>query len=502
MIKCLSTTMLGRNVHGIGTLIMGLVLAGLVLLNTLDRAGATTTPPQGPTTLVIQKFQHPEQQQHAGSGLPLDASQIAELTPVAGVEFSVSKVSDVDVTTEQGRAAANEMTVGQAAQQTDELTAHGTTNSDGELVFSDLDAGLYVVEETAAPTGVVTTDPFLVMLPMPHPTQDSWLQTVYVYPKNSAVDISLSVVDEATIQIGDAIDWRIAADIPKQSSLATYRIRNSFAAGISPDQPLEDVAVALSTGTSTLQTDRDYHLEAHQQDGYDGFELTFTKTGRAKLLEARQQDPTAQLTVGYTAPAASSGSHTNTVELQVDDADPITDTATTQLGVVEGVVHERDRPEHRIKDAVFELYLDAEDAVAGRNPVPSSDNTTQWHTDAHGTFTIDGLRLTNFVNGLEHDRHDPLYRLYYLKAVEYPTGWTGEMEPVAVALTSADEPHQLTFEVVSSDNQAAASGGDDSSQDLASTGPRIAGLVLVALIFIAVGIFALRRRQHRRRPTV
>src|SRR5699024_6448583 len=156
------------------------------------------------------------------------------------------------------------------------------------------------------------------------------------------------------------------------SSLATYRIRNSFAAGISPDQPLEDVAVALSTGTSTLQTDRDYHLEAHQQDGYDGFELTFTKTGRAKLLEARQQDPTAQLTVGYTAPAASSGSHTNTVELQVDDADPITDTATTQLGVVEGVVHERDRPEHRIKDAVFELYLDAEDAVAGRNPVPSS----------------------------------------------------------------------------------------------------------------------------------
>lgn len=502
MIKCLSTTMLGRNVHGIGTLIMGLVLAGLVLLNTLDRAGATTTPPQGPTTLVIQKFQQPEHSHEPASGLPLDEAQVAEHTPVADVNFAVSKVPDMDVTTEQGRAAANELTVRQAAERLADggPAASGTTNNYGELVFSDLEAGLYFVEETAAPAGVITTDPFLVMLPMPHPTQDSWLQTVYVYPKNSALDISLSVVDEATIQTGDDIDWHIAAEIPKQTSLSTYRIRNMFAPGIALKQQLSAVQVALSTGAS-LQTDRDYALEARLDDGHEGFELTFTEAGREKLVEARQHDSTAQLTVDYTAPATSSGSHTNTVELQVDDAQAITDSATTQLGTLEAVLHERDRPDRRIENAVFELYLSAEDALASRNPVPVGDST-QWRTDAHGTFTIDGLRLTNFVNGLEHDRHDPLYRLYYLKPVEYPTGWIGEKHPVAVALTSADEPHQLTFEVVSSDNQAAASGDDGSSQDLASTGPRIAGLVLVALIFIAVGSFALRRRQHRRRPTV
>lgn len=479
---------------------MGLVLAGLVLFNITAQAGAA--PPEGPVTLVIHKFHQPEQQQSAGSGLPLDAAQLAELAPVAGVVFSVSKVSDVDLTTEQGRVAANQLTVGQAAEQAEEPAARGATNTDGELAFSDLDAGLYLVEETTAPAGVVPTDPFLVMLPMPHPTDDSWLQTVYVYPKNAEVDMSMSVVDEPTVQLGDAIDWHIVADIPRQDSLSTYRIHNSFAAGITPDQPLEEVAVGVSGATGSLQTGSDYQLQTTERNDVEGFELTFTKTGRAKLVAARQQDATAQVTVDYTALATSSGSHTNTAELQVDDAQAITDTATTQLGIVEGVVHEQDHPEHRIEDAVFELYLDAEHAVAGRNPVPIGD-TTQWRTDASGTFTIDGLRLTNFVNGLEHDRHDRLYRLYYVKPVEYPAGWTGAMEPVAVALTSADDPHRVTFEVVSTKDQAGGSTDDGSGDhgasgdNLASTGARIAGLILVGLVLIVVGIVALRRRRQQ-----
>src|SRR5699024_7135280 len=180
------------------------------------------------------------------------------------------------------------------------------------------------------PAGVVPTDPFLVLLPMRHPTNSGWLETVHVYPKNAPVDVSLSVVDENAVQIGDDITWQISASIPQQTSLDRYQLLNLLGARVKLSQRL-DMNVSVSTG-ARLVPDTDYTVRSRNVDGQEGFEITFTATGRAKLVQARQTSPSAHLQVTYNAPVTSSGEHTNEVQLTVNNAQIVSDTATTKFG--------------------------------------------------------------------------------------------------------------------------------------------------------------------------
>ena len=91
---------------------------------------------------------------------------------VEGLTFTLSKVRDVDVTTEAGRAAAKNMTVGKAHEAGVDEIASELTNSEGKALFAGLHPGLYLVEETAPDSDhdYRLSDPRLIILPLGNPT--------------------------------------------------------------------------------------------------------------------------------------------------------------------------------------------------------------------------------------------------------------------------------------------------------------------------------------------
>ncbi|MCD7805713.1 MAG: SpaH/EbpB family LPXTG-anchored major pilin [Lachnospiraceae bacterium] len=116
---------------------------------------------------------------------------------------------------------------------------YGTTDYNGQIVFDELNDGLYLVVETGVPSNVgTTTDPFFVSLPMTDPDGDSWIYDVYVYPKNQT---SVSTIDKLVLDSdslsdsgtdtykdvedaseGDILNYRIVTEMPTITSEATY----------------------------------------------------------------------------------------------------------------------------------------------------------------------------------------------------------------------------------------------------------------------------------------
>lgn len=489
--------------------VVGLVLLGIMVVQptaTLTANGEESVP-QDPATLIIHKFQQPNFPGETATGLQLDEEALAGLEPVSGVEFDITRVPDINVSTDQGRREARELSLTEAAQRTSaqQSTERGTTDGRGQLVLPGLPVGLYFVEELQTPAGVVPTDPFLVMLPMPHPTMDAWLSTVHVYPKNAPVDITLTVEDETAVETGDSIEWHVAARIPAVEALSRYAIENELAPGVELAGTLADITVELSTGSDIY---REIDFEINVSDEQDGFTIDFTQTGLQKLGLARQQDPLAEVKIFYTAPAYQAGEHTNQVYLRVNDATAVTDAATTKFGPFQVIVQERNKPDHRIQDAVVALYRSPEDALADHNPIVIKGQD-RWSTDANGTVVFDSLRFSNFGNGIDREPTDPSFRYYYLVPLEYPDSWTGNVTPQKVMVDST-EPTVLTLEVwrttdagpnpdnsegLTSPSSTGHSADGPPVTGLASTGVQVLGLIILGVVIIAVGIVARTRRR-------
>lgn len=498
-------------VRWLGMLIVGLLLTGLIGMQTPSQAQASTLP-EDPAELVIHKFEQPDNPGGPASGLPLDAAELADMVAVADVGFSATRIPDVDVTTSNGRRQAQELTVAHAVQATEQTSpqATGTTNANGTLRLQQLPIGLYLVEEASTPEGIVSADPFLVMLPMSHPSDPGWLSTVHVYPKNSPIDVTLSVRDASAVQTGDDISWHIAAGIPYLTDLHDFQIQNLFAHGISLMNGLGAIEVSLTAGAALVPTD--YTIEEVTVNGRSGFQVVFSSSGRQKLSAARAANPQAQVHVTYLAPAIDIGEHTNQVQLAINDSASATDTATTKFGSLEIIVHQTGDPQNLIGGADFALYLSAEDARLDTNRIVV-DGVDVWTTDSDGRITIDGLRLSNFVNGLERDPTDPSHRNYYLRPLAYPEGWTGPENPVAFEVTSAGEYLTLdvqvwpatevpvstepsTEPVVSTVAPTLPTGPEPAPSGLASTGAQLLGLIVFALTLIGIGIYGVRKHRN------
>lgn len=87
---------------------------------------------------------------------------------VAGATFTLSRVSGIDVTTDDGRTRAKEMTLDRARAMGLTLVATSRTDEAGEVVFGDLAPGLYLLEESAPDSDheYHVSRPQLIILPL------------------------------------------------------------------------------------------------------------------------------------------------------------------------------------------------------------------------------------------------------------------------------------------------------------------------------------------------
>lgn len=459
---------------------------------------APALDPTAVTTIELHKLEQPHALGLPATGLPQDTTG---LVPVAGATFTATRVPGIDVTTNAGQQAAAALTAAAAAPLVAGLpaAASDTTDSAGDATLTPLGVGLYYVTETVTPAGFVPAAPFLVALPLTDPgTRDGWLTTVHVYPKNAHIGIALDVRDEDAVTVGDTVTWRARAGIPYQPSIDGYRITQTIAPGLTLDAG--GIRVTLDCGTApvpacaTLVAGVDYVLTVDPAG--TGFDVDITASGRAALAAAVQAHPDASVVVDFPTAVTADGAYVNTATLAATratiDGDPgapaaVADTAETRWGPLAILVREAGHPENLIPGARFKLYPTPEDAAAGTNPIVV-DGVGEWVSDQHGRVDISGLRFSDFVNGLQRDPTDPLYRQYHVALTGIPDGYLGTLSVLSVVVTSTTEPQLVVVEL------HRQSGGS-----LPWTGAQVAGIGTASLALLAAGILFLIAGRRRRR---
>jgi fimbrial isopeptide formation D2 family protein/LPXTG-motif cell wall-anchored protein len=459
----------------------GLVLTGLAAVPAL--AAGETVDPSRQGSLTIHKYEEPD----AATGLPNDGTQVdpgllAGLDPIAGVEFSIRQVPGIDLTTNAGWQAAADLTVPAAtaaASGVPPITR--TTDAAGVAGFAGLPLGLYLVEETLYPSGAVPAAPFLVTLPLTHPTDlSSWLYDVHVYPKNVVTGATKTVEDLDDIQLGDEVTWTITGDIPNGGRTDAYRVVDVLA----PQLGYAAARVSLTDGTVVSEGT---HYTVGHDVATNTVTLAFTEAGLDLL--AAHADARVQVEIDTVVTAIGEISNEAQVfpnQSAVDTGDPVvTPPSVTKYG--NATFRKVDQAGASLAGATFQVYETLADAEAGTHPL-TIGGVDRWTSDARGLLTISGLRYSNFANGVEVT--DPAqWTHYYLVEVQAPAGFELLAAPIRFDVTSGDTAVDVTIENVPS----------NAGFQLPLTGATGTGLIVVAGGLLLSGALLLTVRSRRER---
>lgn len=419
------------------------LLTGLVAVATALTLAFSAAPAQadGPTidpaatgTLHIHKYEQPAPVGAESTGLPQDTTG---LTPMAGIVFTAQLVDGVDLTTNAGWEYAATLSVSDAAAAvTGPLLASGPTSADGLATIADLPVGLYYVTETTHPNNVTPVVPFVVAMPMTHPTErDQWLYDVHVYPKNATTNAEKTVVDEGSFKLGDNVEWMILADIPKAEVIDKYTIVDEL------DSRLDYVSTVVSlTGTPgvTLDLEVDYTIVNAPENTIT---VMFTAAGRAKLASAWQEDPNSQVQVDITTTANAVGEienmatvFPNSTSTGVETNAVVTKWGTLVLKKIDSRTETKNLP-----NAEFQVFRSLTDAQNKTNPIVINEGTPQakstFTSNAQGIVLIEGLRYSNWENGEEVLVGDANYQWYWIAETKAPAGYEMLAEPIKVDVT-------------------------------------------------------------------
>lgn len=474
------------------SLFTGVVSAHAVPVQAVSARAANAIDPATVTEIVVHKFEQPATPGAPGNGLPQDTTG---LTPLNNATFTATRVPGVDLTTNAGQQQAAAMTLGQAAALVAGLApdASGTTGAGGDppgvTVLAPLGVGLYYVTETVTPAGYVGAAPFVVALPLTHPTAlDSRLATVHVYPKNVPIHIELDVIDADAVALGDAVRWISRADIPAEGIIDGFRVVQQLDPKLELIDDGQHVHLGISApGAPALVAGIDYTITVSP----DRRTLTvdLTEAGRAVLAA----HPGAQLLTDFRTRVLGEGELVTTSLLYPSRASidggpgapaPLTASNRTKWGPLSVLVHEQGNPANVIPGACFKIYTSEADAIAGQHPV-TVDGVSQWVTDSAGRLIVNGLRFSGFANGLDREPSDPLYRLYWVVPSCVPPGWAWtDTRPLPGAVNSSLDSQTLVFRIESTD-------------DLPVTGGQIAGAGILGTLLMAGGALLVLRRRRR-----
>ncbi|SDR94944.1 SpaH/EbpB family LPXTG-anchored major pilin [Agrococcus carbonis] len=409
---------------------------GAVALATLTALGgalpASAAPnidPQEPGSIIIHKFEQPVERGDVGTGLELGEDALAGLEPVAGVEFTVTRVTSLDVLDNDTWAKLGvgltgaDVVNGVGGPYEFGTPVVGSTDGDGLLEVDGLPVGVYLVQESAVPAPsvggpnvVIQPAPFLVVLPQVDESTGDWFYDVHVYPKNTTALASKSVSAPDHQVLGTTIEWAITshAPVPSQgTALTSYVVRDDLAAQL---DYVEGSIVVTVAGTA-LELGDDYTLSAPGGAG-GTLSVTFTGAGRQALLD----NPGAEVSVTFdTAVVAVSatGAIANTGAVVINGTTVPTNTVTDHWGAVELFKH--DASERGLSGAVFELRDSSGVAL-----LDGSGDPIRYTSGANGVIAIDGLRTAS-----------PTGLAYQLVEITAPSGYVLPANP-------ADRVHSFT----------------------------------------------------------
>ncbi|MBM9433952.1 SpaH/EbpB family LPXTG-anchored major pilin [Flaviflexus equikiangi] len=485
-------------------------------------------------TVTVHKHEQPDTAGDAANGLP----QAVTSPTIAGVEFTAQQVESVlvdaetvtfDLTTNKGwqnaskldyNAATNSWTyedvaVTSVAFGSKVVRTTGTSGAYAPAVFADLPVGLYHFAETAYPANVTPSVPWVMTVPLTHPTDlNKWLYDINVYPKNSTTNIEKTVEDSAGVKIGDPVTWTIKADIPRTANPgftggdpsadnleflapSKYLITDQLDARLA----LQTVTVSLIGVTGVTLDAGDYTVLPNPIPGLgsnlgQNVQVDFTPAGLAKLgLAGSTAGAQVQVVIGTTVASMGTGETAGIIQNKAI----LFPNKSTVEGIPSDIVESKwgdilikkvDASNNTVlvEGAVFSVFVSKEAAEAGTDPIAiGSGGTTKFTTGANGEVRISGLRYSAWADGKELTEDDPDYRTYWLVEVKSPAGYELLAEPVEVIVDSAD-----TLVDVTQIENAPANGGFE----LPLTGGMGTGVLTLAGISILAAVM-LEARSRR-----
>lgn len=348
--------------------------------------------------------------------------------PLAGVTYKITKLN-YDLQNGDWSKFPKAAADVKDGDKTD-TTFEKTTAGEGEAKFSDLPLGIYLVEETNAPAGIVAGAPFIVSVPMVNKASDAWNYDVIAYPKNTETKTEKTVKD-ADQNIQDAYTYTINADAPtwgEGKSLTAFRFEDRL------DQRLDFQKVTEVKAGDTVLTAGDYTVNDPKANG-NKLVVTLTEQGLAKVKSG------AKMSLTFEVKRKEVG---DTTELK-NQADVIfnnpntgkevknkTNEVVTYHGKLKVVKKDGKEAGKVLEGAEFELYQCTSASDLGSQI--KIGEVGKWTTGADGTFTIDGLHVTDFADNAQVTDA----KKFCLKETKAPAGYAKLDKPVEINFTRKD----------------------------------------------------------------
>lgn len=416
---------------GIAALATAALFGSMLPANAADSGNIN---PDAAKSLTIHKYAQPAEAGQAPDGNALPAEATKDLDALQGVEFSVQKVNNIDLSTNAGWAMTDGLTPAEVAPENLDAAVSGVTDASGVLIFGGLEQAVYLVTETnpGANNIAFAAQPFLVTLPLPNNTDNNWIYNVHVYPKNSLASVTKTVDDSAATGLGSDVTWNIAAKVPNASEgngLNKFAITDV----LDPRLSYKNATVTLESGAE-VTSPADYTVDTSVAGTVT---YTFTAAGLAKLTPGDTVKVAVVTTV--TSLGDNSGIIMNDATVYINDNNFTSDPAQTNWG--NATIHKvaANDKSKSLTGAEFQVYTSEADAKAGTNAVAVSGEKT-FASDAEGIVNIAGLRATE--NG------STTAITYWLVETKAPAGYTIAADVSAANPKSFTVDSDLTTDVV------------------------------------------------------
>lgn len=423
-------------------------VAALALGGAAAAQAATSSEMPKSSGFVITKLEQPDANGAPATGLP----QTSDLAVIPGVTFEAYQVPLVnDPLTNAGQKEIAETKLEDAQAKIAGLSASrtGVTDSAGQLHWQssaaaeqkdgeDLEAGLWLVRETSTPAGVIPAGDFIVAVPLTHPTErNTWLDTIYVYPKNHTVSGSKTVENTENFVVGDTVTWTITIDNPTGREVTTGKY---FAADLlRVTDELDDAFLTTATNGSGMNVTAPaglvkgthYDVTVTTTNGKTTVAVDFTEEGLAKLVET----PTAPVVMQLQTKIEQAGVIENSARFTTSESQttpgeiPGTSMKYGDYALVKLSEGAPEGTTPSLAGAEFMVFTSEADALAAKAgdqaaleravrpnvTVPGYDPVAgTWTTNDAGRVDISGLRYSGFANGESFGPSDSRYVTYWL----------------------------------------------------------------------------------------
>ena len=427
-----------------------------------------------------------------------------------GAGFTLYKVTNADLSTNKGIAAAAGLTLATAVEG-DAVGGEKTTDVNGKANWDKLPVGVYILRETTTPAGYSPAADSLVYVPMTRENATNggtqWLYDITAYPKNNSKEGPKKRVEDSGQNVGDTVKYTIDT---KPQKIQDGQFRNFY-------RVVDDLDPVLNTTADQVKVYK------------NGTEITegFTKIVDGQKVTVQLDKETAQ---GLTETDTISVEIAATVSEKPENGDlqnkavhyqnnpnkdeywepedtPPGDTPNEETPTIHtyygGIEFKKvDGNREALADAEFQVYGTNEDtcknADAKAEALQEVSGNDTWKSDGEGKVIIDGLHANNIANMDSDGKTTPNeYSKYCLFETKSPKGFELLAEPIEFTLTASTEDDTVSAsEIKVGENAGEIVNLEDSTPKLPLTGGKGIGLLaLLGGLIIAAGAFAAKRRN-------